>query len=78
MTRPRSHAELLRSARLALGVAVICLLFAIETIVAHHVKPNPASVWVWALLGGAGTAALARFLWLRRLCQRAPDRPGRG
>lgn len=70
-------AELLRKSRLAFGVALICLLAAAETVVAHHAQPNPLSVGVWAVLGSAAGAALVAALWLRRRWQQALRRQAR-
>ncbi|WP_425261395.1 hypothetical protein ACPOLB_10945 [Rubrivivax sp. RP6-9] len=70
------RAALEKRAALALGAAVVCVLFGIETSVAHHIAPNPASPLVWTGLALAGSAALAVWAWsrlqLRRLRQ-APD-----
>jgi hypothetical protein len=66
MKPPPSPADLLRRSRLAAGVALICLLAAAETVVAHHARPNDLSVWVWAVLGSAGTVALGATLWFRQ------------
>ena len=55
-----------RHSKIALGVAVICGLFILETAQAHRVAPNPASPFVWAVLGGVGVGALLYALWCRR------------
>lgn len=71
MKPPRTPADLLRQSRLAAGIALICGLAVAETVVAHHARPNPLSVWVWALLGSAAIAALLASLWLRLRWQQA-------
>lgn len=58
--------DYLKRSRLAFGVAVVSLLFGLETVVAHQHFPSPASPLVWALLGGVGLAALASGWWWGR------------
>jgi hypothetical protein len=58
-------ATLEKRAALALGVVVICVLFGIETSVAHRIAPNPASPLVWSALALGGGAALAVWAWCR-------------
>ncbi len=56
--------ESARKARLFLGFAIVLLVFLSETIVAHQRLPNPASPYVWALLGLGAAVCLglaARF-----------------
>lgn len=55
-----------KRSKIALGVAVICVLFILETLQANRVSPNPNSPVVWAVLGGVGVAALVYALWCRR------------
>jgi hypothetical protein len=43
--------QLLRRSRIAFGLAGVCVMFLIETRVAHGVTPHPASPLVWAVLG---------------------------
>jgi 4-hydroxybenzoate polyprenyltransferase len=52
-----------RKAALALGVACICLVFLMETWVAHQRMPSAASPYVWG--GLVGVALLALGCWLR-------------
>ena len=60
MTAPVS--DLKRRTRIALGMAVVALVFLGESVVAHRVAPHPASPWVWMALGAAGSGALAYAL----------------
>jgi hypothetical protein len=55
-----------KRSKLALGVAVICGLFILETLQANRVSPNPHSPLVWAVLGGVGVGALVYAAWCRR------------
>jgi hypothetical protein len=64
-------ADFLRRSRLAGGMALICLLAVAETVVAHQARPNPLSVWVWAVLGCAGALALVAALWFRHCWKQA-------
>lgn len=45
------RSDLKRKSAIALGVAVICRLFLLESSFAHRVTPNPASPFVGASLG---------------------------
>ncbi len=51
-----------RRANNALGICLICVVFALETVVAHHHQPNPASPFVWAALGSTAVACLFYYL----------------
>jgi hypothetical protein len=62
MASARSTSDLQRS-RIAFGIAAICGLFLLETIVAHRTAPSAASVWVWTALGTTALAALGCGLW---------------
>ncbi len=52
-----------RKARLCLGGAVVCVLFLIETFVAHQSRPNDASVYVWSGLGIVAFTLLVLAGW---------------
>lgn len=54
-----------RNARLCLGGAVICVLFLIETFVAHQSRPNSASPYVWSVLGAISFVLLVLAAWLQ-------------
>ena len=43
---------------IAMGMAVICLLFLIETVVAHQTTPNALSPLVWSVLGCVGIVSV--------------------
>ena len=60
-----------RKAAIALGVCLVCLVFGLETWVAHRRAPSPASPYVWAALGGVAIVALACALHWRRRPRRA-------
>jgi len=51
-----------RRANNALGICIIAFAFLFETTVAHQVKPNPASPYVWSALGLVFVASLAYYL----------------
>jgi hypothetical protein len=56
-----------RKAAIATGIAVICVLFGVESAVAHHHVPSPLSWLVWTLLGAVGTvSAVAAIAYRRR------------
>ncbi|MCA3181664.1 MAG: hypothetical protein O9345_07890 [Burkholderiaceae bacterium] len=56
-----------RKSAIATGIAVICLMFGIESAVVHHSVPSPLSWIVWTLLGAVGGAsALVAIVYRRR------------
>jgi hypothetical protein len=65
--------ELKRKSAIALGISLICLLFLLETTLAHRVMPSPASPFVWSLLGAVGAIALALSVYYRRKALSATD-----
>lgn len=58
-------------AQIALGVAVISVVFLGETFMVHRVAPHPASPYVWSALAATGIGALAYALWCRLQQRRA-------
>lgn len=61
-----------RRSQIAGGVGLIALTMLLETVMAHQRLPNPASPWVWTLLGSVGAAAWAAAWWWRRQALREP------
>jgi peptidoglycan/LPS O-acetylase OafA/YrhL len=70
MTTRHQH---LRKSRLALGIAVICVIFGLESSVAHRVMPSPYSWLLWTVLSVVGVAALVGHFWFRHQSRRACD-----
>jgi hypothetical protein len=62
--------EWTRRSQLCFGVAVICVLFLVETAVAHRSVPHPASPIVWGMLGLVGTGAVAAGIVCRLRARR--------
>lgn len=54
-----------RQIAIALGVGLICLVFLLETAIAHRTMPSPASPYVGSGLGAVALLAFARAAWLR-------------
>jgi hypothetical protein len=52
-----------RKANNALGVCFISLMFLAETVVAHQIRPIPASPLIWFALGAVALCSL--IYWLR-------------
>jgi uncharacterized membrane protein YhaH (DUF805 family) len=65
--------ELQRRAAIAFGIGLICLVFLLETAVAHRRLASAASPWVWTVLGLVAALAFARGMWLRVRARSAPD-----
>jgi drug/metabolite transporter (DMT)-like permease len=65
--------ELQRRSQIALGVAVICGVFLLETSFAHRKMPSPASPYVWAGLGLMAVLALGYGLWCRQRARHTED-----
>jgi uncharacterized membrane protein YhaH (DUF805 family) len=65
--------ELQRRAAIAFGIALICLVFLLETAVAHRRLPSAASPWVWTVLGLVAALAFACGVWLRVRARSASD-----
>lgn len=60
-----------RRSQLCFGVAVICMLFLVETAVAHRSVPHPASPIVWGVLGLVGMGAVVAGVACRLRARRA-------
>lgn len=52
-----------RKSKIALGLFVICLVFLLETSVAHRTTPSPASPYVWGGLGLVAVGCLVYAVW---------------
>jgi hypothetical protein len=52
-----------RKSKIALGFCLISLIFLLETSLADHRMPNPASPIIWTLLGITAAACLAYAVW---------------
>jgi len=59
-----------RKSKIALGLAIVQLLFIGETAVAHRQMPNPASPLVWTLLGSGAMVCLGLAMWFHRKARR--------
>ena len=57
--------------RIALGIAFIAINAMLETVMADRFRSNPASPYVWAVLGSVGAIALAAFFRFRAQARRA-------
>jgi peptidoglycan/LPS O-acetylase OafA/YrhL len=57
--------EYRRKSQLAFGIALICILFLLETWNADRQMPNPASPLIWAVLGTIAAVALVATAWFR-------------
>lgn len=59
-----------RRSKIALGLAVIQLLFISETMVADRRLPNPLSPLIWTVLGIGVVVCLAFAAWSRAQARR--------
>jgi hypothetical protein len=63
--RTREAEELRRKSAIALGMAVISLVFILETSIAHQTTPSPYSPVVWTVLGVMLAGGLIMAAWFR-------------
>ena len=62
-----------RKSSIALGIMLIALMSIMETWMADHRLSNPASPFVWTVLGTVAAVAFGFFCWFRAKANRAPD-----
>jgi hypothetical protein len=62
-TQPSIMNAYARKSKIALGFCLISLIFLMETSLADHRMPNPASPIIWTLLGITAAACLAYAVW---------------
>ena len=62
-----------KKSSIALGVVLIALVSIMETWMADHRLPNPASPIVWSVLGTVAVVAFGFFCWFRAKAKQAPD-----
>ncbi len=66
-------ADYKKKSSIALGVVLIALISIMETWMADHRLPNPASPIVWSVLGAVAVVAFGFFCWFRAKAHQAPD-----
>lgn len=52
-----------RRSKIALGLCVICVLFLVETAVAHRTTPSPHSPLIWTVLGAVAVLCAGVAAW---------------
>ncbi len=62
-----------KKSSIALGIVLIALVSIMETWMADHRLPNPASPIVWSVLGAVAVVAFGFFCWFRTKANQAPD-----
>ena len=62
-----------KKSSIALGIVLIALVSIMETWMADHRLPNPASPIVWSVLGAVAVVAFGFFWWFRAKANQAPD-----
>jgi hypothetical protein len=62
MTTPEQYR---RKSQIAGGICVITLFFLMETYSADRKLPNPASVYIWTVLGAVAIIAAGLGIWYR-------------
>ncbi len=72
--RTREAAELRRKSAIALGIAIISLVFIVETSIAHRAMPSPLSPVVWSVLGVMLAGGVIMAAWFRRKARDLLDR----
>jgi hypothetical protein len=62
---PPMQSEYRRKSNNALGVLVLSLMFLLESALAHHKNPSPASPYFWTAFSLAAGASFVLFCWFR-------------
>jgi len=62
-----------KKASIALGIVLIALVSILETWAVDHRMPNPASPFVWSVLGAVAVVAFGFFCWFRAKANQASD-----
>ena len=62
-----------KKSSIALGIVLIALVSIMETWMADHRLPNPASPIVWSVLGTVAVVAFGFFCWFRAKAKQTPD-----
>jgi drug/metabolite transporter (DMT)-like permease len=72
---PARRETWLNKSRIGFGIAVIALVFLVETHNVDRSTPNPASPVVWSILGLVGLLSLGYAVWCRHKAKLAGELP---